>query len=81
MTDVPDEFVAGGIENIMHCNSKLHNAEIRSEMAAVLGNPFDYEFPQFLCEGIHLLDSESLEVLRGFNFFDQHAQDAYNTEN
>ena len=48
MPDVPDQPVAGRVENIMQCDRQLDHAEAGAEMAAGYRDGADRLFPQFI---------------------------------
>ena len=47
MTHIPDELVFGGGEDVMERDAELNDAQIRSEMATVLGQLGDKFLPHF----------------------------------
>jgi hypothetical protein len=50
MTDVPDKFVFGGIENAVQRDGQFHDAEVRAEMSARPGESGDEFLTDFACQ-------------------------------
>jgi len=68
--DVPDDLVAGRVEHVVQRQGQLHHAEVRGEVAAVLGHHLDEQIADLLGQDVHLLEGELLQVGREVDFFD-----------
>ena len=64
MAHVPDKFVLGRVENAVQRDGQLHHAEVRAEVAAVLGEAGDQFLPDFAGEFLQLRQRQFFDVLR-----------------
>jgi len=71
MTDVPDDFVMGEVEDFVERESKLHDAQVGRQMTAVCRDDRHDFFPYLAGEDFHLLFGEIFQVGRAFYIFKQ----------
>ncbi len=64
MAHVPDKLVFGRAEHVVQGQRQLHHAEIRAQMAAILGQHGDQLVPDFAGQLLQLLQREFLDVQR-----------------
>ena len=64
MAHVPDELVLGRVENLVQRDGQFHDAEIRAEMAAALGEALDQFGADFAREFLQLRHRQLFDVLR-----------------
>src|SRR5882672_10125692 len=63
VADVPDQAIAGRIEDVMDRGGQLDHAEAGAEMAAGHRHRVDGFLPQFVGDLLHLLDLELAKVV------------------
>ena len=64
VSGVEHDAVAGGIEDPVHRDGELDDAEVRAEVASGLGDVADQEIPDLGCELIQLRLGQLAQVLR-----------------
>ena len=62
VSDIEDELVFRGVEDIVDPDYQLHSSEAGSEMAGVLRAGVDYAVPYLRAQLLELLDAEAPDV-------------------
>ena len=71
MSDVPDDVVARGVEEIVQGNGEFGRSEVRRQMTTVLGHNFEDALPHLGSQLRQLRPCEPLEISRAINGIQQ----------
>ena len=71
VTDVPDDAVVGGVEDVMQCNRQLHRAQVGAQMPAGRRDIVQHAFPQFIGQGTQLGAGQAAQIGRVVDVFEQ----------
>ena len=78
VSDVPNDTVVGGVEDIMERHGQFHHTETRSEMPWIVGQLVDDVLAEFIADVGQRLNAQStqslgesmwLRYLKSFSFF------------
>ena len=75
VADVPDELVLGRGEDAVQRDGQLHHAEVRAQVAAVLGEHGDQFVADLLRQLLQLLQRQLLDVRRAVHHVEVSAHD------
>ena len=70
--NVKNDLILRGIKHIVQCDGRLHHAEVRPEVTAVLAQTEHQSLAHFSRQRIHLVLIQFLHIFRCIDFFQIH---------
>ena len=68
MTDIEDDLVLGGVEDIVEGNRRLHEAEVRAYMTTMVTHTVEDSLTDLTGYVVQFFDIESLDIFRTLDF-------------